>query len=100
MIQNVLNNFRTMVKSKTKSIPKFSSLDKLVAFFETHDMGEYLDQMPEAHFDIEIKWRTHIFSLADDLAESLTKIARSRRIPSRLLINEWLREKVAEQAKA
>ncbi len=44
-----------MEKSKIKSIPKFSSLDELVAFFETHDMGEYWDQMPEAHIEIEIK---------------------------------------------
>ena len=44
-----------MEKSKTKSIPKFGSLNELVAFFETHDMGEYWDQMPEAHFDIDIK---------------------------------------------
>jgi hypothetical protein len=71
-----------MEKSKTKSIPKFSSLDELVAFFETHGMGEYWDQMPEAHFDIEIKKRTHIFSLDEDMAETLTKIAKAKRIPS------------------
>jgi len=79
---------------------KFSSLDELVAFFETHDLGEYWDQMPEAHFDIDIKKRTHIFSLDEDLAETLTKIARAKHIPSRMLINEWLREKVVEQTKA
>jgi len=88
-----------MQKSKTKSIPKFGSLDELVTFFENHDMGEYWDQMPEAHFDIDIKKRTHIFSLDEDLAETLTKIAREKRIPSSTLINEWLREKVMEQAK-
>jgi hypothetical protein len=89
-----------MIKSKTKSIPKFSSLDDLVTFFETCDMGDYWDQMHEAHFDIEIKRRSHIFSLDDDLAETLTQIARAKHIPSRMLINEWLREKVVEQAKA
>jgi hypothetical protein len=41
-------------------MPKFYSLDKWVTFFEDHDMGEYWDQMPEAHFDIDIKRRTHI----------------------------------------
>lgn len=89
-----------MEKSKTKSIPKFGSLDELVAFFETHDMGEFWDQMPEAHFDIDIKKSTHVFSLDDDLAETLTKIARAKQIPSKKLINEWLREKVMEQEKA
>jgi predicted transcriptional regulator len=56
--------------------------------------------MPEAQFDIEIKRRTHIFSLDEDLAERLTAIARAKRMPSKTLINEWLREKVVEQAKA
>ena len=49
---------------------------------------------------IDIKKRTHIFSLDEDLAETLTKIARAKRIPASTLINEWLREKVMEQAKA
>jgi len=81
-------------------MPTFGSLDELVKFFETHDLGEYWDQMPDAHFDIEIKRRMHIFSLDEDLAERLTAIARAKRMPSKTLINEWLREKVVEQAKA
>jgi hypothetical protein len=89
-----------MAKSKTKSMPKFTSLDKLVEFFETHDMGDYWDEMPEVHFDIDIKRRTHLFALDEDLAERLTTIARAKRIPSKTLINEWLREKVLEQGEA
>ena len=89
-----------MAKSKGKLMPTFGSLDELVKFFETHDLGEYWDQMPEANFDIEIKRRTHIFSLDEDLAERLTAIVRAKRMPSKTLINEWLREEVVEQAKA
>lgn len=87
-----------MAKNKTKSKPQFDSIEELVAFFETHDLGEYWDQMPDAHFDINIKKRTHIFSLDEDLVEGLTAIARAKRIPSKILINEWLREKVVEQS--
>jgi len=66
-----------MIKSKTKAIPKFSSLDDLVAFFETHDMGEYWDQMPEAHFDIDIKKaRTFFLSMT-------TWQKRSPKLPER-----------------
>lgn len=89
-----------MAKSKLKPVPQFGSLDKLVEFFDTHDMGEYLDDMPEAHFDIDIKRRTHVFSLDEDLAERVTAIAKAKRIPSKTLINEWVREKVLEQTKA
>jgi len=84
--------------AENKSMPKFNSLDDLVKFFETHDLGEYLDRMPEAHFDIDLKRRTHIFAIDDDLAEKLSEIAKAKRIPSETLINVWLREKILEQA--
>jgi len=89
-----------MAKSKSRPMPKFSSLDKLVEFFDTHDMGEYWDDMPEVHFDIDSQRRTHLFALDEDVAERLTAIARAKRIPSKTLINKWLREKVLEQTKA
>lgn len=88
-----------MVESNSKHIPKFSSIDQLVEFFETHDLGEYWDQMPEAHFDIDIKRRTHIFAIDEDLADRLTEVAKAKRIPSETLINVWLREKLLEQVK-
>jgi len=88
-----------MAESSSKHMPKFSSIDELVEFFETHDLGEYWDQMPEAHFDIDIKRKTHIFAIDEDLADRLTEVAKAKRIPSETLINVWLREKLLEQAK-
>jgi hypothetical protein len=87
-----------MARSKSKTIPKFSSLDELVKFFDTHDMGEYWDSMPEAHFEISIKRRTHLFALDEDLAEKVTAIARAKHVPTERLINAWLKEKLLEQA--
>jgi hypothetical protein len=81
-------------------VPEFGSLDELVEFFETHDMGEYWNEVPEVHFDIDIKRRTHIFTLDEDLAERVSAIARARRIPPGALIREWLREKIAEETGA
>ena len=97
-VEEVLEN--NMAKSKSKPLPKFDSLVKLVEFFETHDMGDYVDVMPEAHFDIDLKHRTHIVALDEDLAERVTAIARAKRVSSKSLINKWLREKVVEQTKA
>jgi hypothetical protein len=88
-----------MVENNSKHMPKFSSIGELVEFFETHDLGEYWDQMPEAHFDIDIKRRTHIFAIDEDLADRLTEVAKAKRIPSETLINVWLREKLLEQVK-
>ena len=87
-----------MAKSKSKAIPQFSSLDELVKFFDAHDMGEYWDSMPEAHFEISIKRRIHLFALDEDLAERVTAIARAKHVPTERLINAWLKEKLLEQA--
>lgn len=86
-----------MAKSKSQSIPKFTSLDQLVEFFDSHDMGEYWEDLPEVHFEIDIRRKTHFIALDDDLVEKVAAIARAKRVPSRTLINGWLREKILEQ---
>ena len=87
-----------MAKSKPKTLPHLRSLDKLVRFFDTHDLGEYWDEMPEAHFEVDIKRRTHLFALDAELADKLTEIAKSKQISSDSLINAWLKEKIQEKA--
>ena len=86
-----------MARNKVKKMPRFKSLDSLVEFFDTHDLGEYRDEMPEVQFDVDIKRRRHLFALEDELADRLTKIAKTKKISSSALINYWLREKVQGQ---
>jgi len=78
-------------------MPKFISLDELVKFFETSDMGDYIDQLPEVHFDVDIKKRTNLFALDEDLARGVIAIAQAKGVPSEGLVNVWLREKLLEQ---
>ena len=87
-----------MRKSKSKNLSNFRSLDELVEFFDTHDLGDFWEEMPEAHFDVDIKKRTHLVTIDSELADKLTKIARSKKTSARGLINSWLREKIQEQA--
>jgi len=89
-----------MARSNSKSLPQLGSLDKLVAFFDTHDMGEYWDQMPEAKFDINIKSRKHLVAIDKEIIPKLNKIAKSKKVPSEKLINAWLREKIATAKRA
>jgi hypothetical protein len=49
-----------MTRSRSKSLPSFESLDDLVEFFDAHDMGDYWEQLPEAHFDINIRTKKHV----------------------------------------
>lgn len=78
-----------------QTIPS-GSVEELVEFFDTHDMGEHWDEMSEAHFEINLKKRTNLFAVEDDLVGKLTRIARSKHMSSEALINLFLREKLAE----
>lgn len=81
-----------------KSKPPFlgqGSLEAFVAYFDTHDLGDELDGLPEARFDVDIQARKHFVTLDEDIAEQVEKIALRQHIPSEVLINAWLREKIA-----
>jgi hypothetical protein len=86
-----------MVESELKSLPDFESLDDMVGFFDNQDWGDYLNQMPEVDFEVDIKRRVYAITLDIELADKLTEIARSKQISSEELVNTWVREKVLEQ---
>ncbi len=86
-----------MTKSKSENLPRFGSHDELVKFFDTHDLGEYWTEMPEAHFEVDIKRKTHLFAIDTELADKLTEIAKKRETSSATLINAWLKEKIQER---
>lgn len=83
-----------MVKSKAKALPEFNSTDKLVEFFETNDLGDYWEQMPEADFEVKIKRRKHLIALEEDVVAKVTQIAKAKKVSSETLINSWLKEKL------
>jgi CopG antitoxin of type II toxin-antitoxin system len=83
-----------MARNKPKSLPKFESLDELVKFFDANDMGDYWEQLPETHFDINIKTRKHLVAIDEEIVPKLNEVAKSRNVSSEKLINKWLREKL------
>lgn len=89
-----------MVKSKGKKLPEMNSTTDLVSFFETHDMGEYWEQMPEAGFEINIKRRKHLIALEEDVATKVTQLAKVKNVSSEALINTWLKEKLRKASAA
>lgn len=50
-------------------MPKFQSLDELVEFFETHDLGDYLEGLPEVSFEVEIQEQIYLYDNEDDVLE-------------------------------
>jgi predicted HD phosphohydrolase len=81
-------------KSKTLSTWQNHTLDELVAYVDAHDLGDYLDRLPEVEFEVDIQEKTHVFSLDEDIAEKLTEIANSEKKLSKELIHSWLKAKI------
>jgi hypothetical protein len=88
-----------MAENSSHDLPPHASLEELVEFFDTHDMGDHLEQMPEAHFDVAIKRRAHLVAIDEELADKLDEIAKLKQIPAEALVNAWLKEKILGQEK-
>ena len=83
-----------MAKSKVKTLPELKSTDSLIDFFETHDLGDYWEQMPEADFEIKLKRSKHLIALEEDVVTRVAQIAKAKKISFEFLINTWLKEKL------
>ena len=83
-----------MPRSNTKKMPSFDSVTEVTKFFETHDMGDYSDQLPEVDFDITLKRRKYLVAIDEKLMSQLTKVAKAKNLPTQKLIHDWLEEKV------
>lgn len=83
-----------MAENNPQQRPSFASLDELVEFFDTHDMGEDED-LPEARFDVNLQRRTHLIAIDEEINSRLTEIAEQEQTPAESLVNFWLREKIS-----
>lgn len=84
-----------MPESSSHNRPTYASLDELVEFFDTHDMGDYFDEMPEVEFAVNLKGGRHLVALEQDVASRLAEIARAQQISAETLVNSWLKEKIS-----
>ena len=84
-----------MAENEATPLPHFQSIPELVEYFDAHDMGEHWDGMPEAQFEVDIKRRHRLVSIDEDLMSQLSDIAKSRQVSVEVLIEAWLKEKVA-----
>jgi hypothetical protein len=84
-----------MARSDPNPMPRFDSIHDLIEFFDTHDMGDYWDQMPEAHFDVDLRGKSRLVAIDEGILSRITEIARSQHVSVENLINSWLQEKVA-----
>ncbi|MGK7925974.1 MAG: CopG family antitoxin [Spirulina sp.] len=83
-----------MPENRSKKLPHFSSDREVIEFFDTHDMGDYEDEMPEVNFDIELKRSHYLVSVDEHLMSKLLEIAKKQQISIEMLVDSWLQEKI------
>jgi hypothetical protein len=54
------------MSSNVQQFPSFVSLDDLVEFFDTHDIGEYEDDLPEADFEVDLRKKTPLVAIEEE----------------------------------
>jgi hypothetical protein len=84
-----------MGENDSQKLPSFTSLDELVEFFDTNDMGDYEESLPEANFDVDLRRKTHLVAIDEETNNRLTEIAEQEQTPAESLVNSWLKEKIS-----
>jgi hypothetical protein len=85
-----------MTENSSKNLPKFDSTEELVDFFDTHDLGEYEENLPEVDFDVDLKRNHYLVSVEEHLMNKLLEVAREQQVSVEMLVDSWLREKIVK----
>lgn len=86
-----------MQKNRPKKTGAKRSIKELIDWFDRTDTGEYLENMPEVEFEIDIKRRRHLVELEPELATRVTRLAKAKKVSSKSLINSWVRDKLSSE---
>ena len=81
--------------TENKSFPKFDSTKELTDFFDENDLGDYLEDLPEANFEVNIEKRTYFVAVDEELSRKLSEISKREHRPSEQIVNSWIREKIS-----
>ena len=75
-----------MARSRSQKGDRPRFIGELTEWFDNHDTGDYLAQMPEVDFEIDIKRHKHLVALDPDLAARVNTVARAKKVSSESLI--------------
>jgi len=81
---------------RNQRIPETDSIEELAAFWDTHDLTDFEDQLEEVAEPIFVRGRPSIveISLKPSEIQRLKRIARSEGIEEASLLRRWIVEKL------
>ena len=100
------------LKKGPKKLPNFKTREEEARFFDTHDMGPYLDQMEDVTDKIELhpdlirrireRFRKHLMAIRLEQWQILRakEIAKRKGVPYQRLMREWISEGIRRENSA
>lgn len=83
-------------KKRRDPIPEhFQSPDEAGQFWDSHDSADYEKDMVDVEGEIDIKRRTFLVPLDQNLYRKVQSIARKRGVSAEALLNMWILEKAS-----
>jgi len=79
------------------SISKARSYREIGEFWDTHDLGDYWDQVQPVEAEIAIEDELVYYPVDRALSSKIRSAARRHGVSSQTLLNLWLQEKVGEE---
>jgi hypothetical protein len=74
----------------------FNTYEEAAEWFNSHDMTDFEDQLEPVDFKFDLRKNRDWVELERELAVHLRKIAIKKRIPTRILVNQLLKERLRE----
>ena len=87
-----------MGNTKTSRLPKFSSLQEIADFWDTHSLADYDDETQDVEITFDPSARRTYIGIEPELLADLKHIAQERRVSLQTLVNVWLRQRVDQLA--
>ncbi len=82
-----------MENSKSKH---FNTYEEAAEWFNSHDMANFEDQLQPVDFKFDLRKNRDWVELEHEIAVHLRKIAIEKKIPTRILVNQMLKERLRE----
>ena len=76
----------------------FSSISEASDFWDNHDSTDYNEMMESVEFEVDIKQRSYLVSVAGDMLDSLREIAHAKGISTETFVNLLLQQEIMSKA--
>jgi hypothetical protein len=87
-----------MAENKS-SLSGSKSYEELSEYWDTHSLADHWDETSPAEFELDIRSSTLYFPVDRKLASKLRAVASEHGVSAETLLNLWLQEKVAAEAR-